>query len=121
MQLSEPIIRLGRLLFLISWKATGKKNGCVPLRIDYFELLKWYDCDMSMCLEVLRARATFVRLRENLRFITCHDYIDVFRNAAIVFSEHFFRTVDTSLLLSDWQSVWDPMRTKYFQVISISQ
>ena len=85
------------------------------------------------CLEKLRARATFVGfssswnthtpphrllftfglIRVNTRFITFHDVIDVFRSTAIVFLEHFFRPIDTSLFLSDWQNVWDRMFMQY--------
>ena len=57
---------------------------------------------------------TFGLICVNPRFIICHDVIDVFRSTAIIFLEHFFRPVDTSLFLSNWQIVWDPMRTNFF-------
>ena len=40
---------------------------------------------------------TFGLILVNPRFITCHDIIDVFRSTAIVFLEHFFQPIDTSL------------------------
>ena len=52
-------------------------------------------------------------IRWNPRFITCHDVIDVFRSTAIVFLDHFFRPIDTSFFLTDWQIMWNPMRTNF--------
>ena len=61
------VIRLRWLVFLISWKTTGKQMVVLVHRINCSALFLWYDCDMSsfskktiICLEVLRARATFV-------------------------------------------------------------
>ena len=111
-------------------------NGCVPLRIDCSALFLWYDCDMSSFSEKTgdhllgsdscasnfcwiwlilrdpysRVLFTFGLIRVNPLFITCHDVIDVFQSTAIVFLEHFLRPICTS----DWQIVWDPTRTNFF-------
>ena len=57
---------------------------------------------------------TFGLIRVNPRFITCHDAIDEIRKTAIVFLEHFFRKIDISIFLSDWQIEWDPTWTNLF-------
>ena len=57
---------------------------------------------------------TFGLMRLNSRFITCQDVIDVCRSTAIVFLGHFFLIIDTSFFLSDWQILWDPKRTNFF-------
>ena len=106
------VIRLRRLAFLIPWKTTGKQM--VVYHSEFTVLL----CSCStiatcpvfaktqaiICLEVLRARATFVGFgsswntaRVNPRFINCHDVKDVFRSTAIVFLEHFFRPIGTRI------------------------
>ena len=132
------VIRLRRLVFLISWKTTGKQMVVYHSKLT---VLRCSSGTIAACpvfpkkqvnrwLEVLCARATFVGfgsswnahtgpypyglIRVNLRFITCHDVIDLFRSTAIVFLEHFFRPIDTRLFLSDWQIVWHPMRRKFF-------
>ena len=50
---------------------------------------------------------TFGLIRVHPRFTTCHDVIEVFRSTVIVFLEHFFRPIDTSLFLGDSQIVCD--------------
>ena len=59
---------------------------------------------------------TFGLIRINLRFITCHDVVDVFRSTVIVFLEHFLRLIDKSLFLSNWQIVWDQTRKIFLTV-----
>ena len=102
-------------------------NSFLPLRIDCSALFYWYDCDMSGFSEktgdhllgsdscarnfywiwlILKhpysgLPFTFGLIRVNSQFITCQDVIDVFRSTAIVFLDHFFRPIDTSLFLSD--------------------
>ena len=122
-------IRLRRLVYVISWKTTGK------------QMVVFYDCDMSsffektgdhllgsascaskfcwiwLILKHLYSRLlfTFGLIYVNLRFIVCANVIDVFRSTAIVFLEHFFWPIDTSsFFLSDWQIVWHPTRTNFF-------
>ena len=97
-------------------------NGCIPLELivlrcsnDTIATCPVFPKKQAfICLEVLRAWATFLDwlilkhpysqlrftfglIRVNPQFITCHDVIDVFRSTAIVFLEHFFRPIDTSL------------------------
>ena len=121
---SDPSSVVGFPYFLeYNWQT----NGCVPLRIDSFALLSWYDCNKSsfldktgdhllgsalcsnnfywiwLILKFLYSRLlfTFRLIRVHSRFNTCHDVIDMLRSTAIVFLEHFFRSIDTSLFLSD--------------------
>ena len=138
------MIRLRWLVFLISWKTTGKQM------VVYHSELTVLHCSSGtiatcpvfskeqqiICMQVLCARATFVGfgsswnthtvswnnqllstfglIRVNSRFIACHYVLDVFRSTAILFLEHFFRPIDRSLILSDWQIVWDPTQTNFF-------
>ena len=135
---SDPSSAVGLLDILEdNWQTTG----CVPLRIDCSALFQWYDGNMSSFFEKTGAHLlgsascasnfcwiwlilkhpysrllfSFGLIQVNSWFITCHGVIDVFRSTAIVFLEHFFWPFDTSLFLSDWQIVWDPMRTHFFE------
>ena len=62
--------------------------------------------DLAHLKTPIQSTAVYFRIiRVNPRSITCHDAIDVFRSTATVFLEHFFRPIDMSLFLSDWQIV----------------
>ena len=52
---------------------------------------------------------------------TCHDVIDVFRSTAIVFLEHFFRPIDTSLFFF-WaiDKLWGIQRKQIFLTVKCS-
>ena len=100
-------------------------NSFLPLRIDCSALFYWYDCDMSgfseKTVDHLLESDSFASnfcwiglIRVNSQFITCQDVIDVFRSTAIVFLDHFFPPLGTSLFLSDGQIVWNPTLTIFF-------
>ena len=115
MQLFEPIYESShsRLVFLISWKTTGKQmvvtvlrcsSGIGLLYVPFFRkktgyhLLETASCASNFCGIWLILKQAYTRLlftfgliRVNSQFITCHDVIDVFRSTAIVFLEHVFR------------------------------
>ena len=102
-------------------------NGCVPFNLTVLRcssgtiatcpvfpkktgdhLLKSASCTSNFCWIWLILKHPYNRLlftsgliRLNSQFITRHDIIDMFRSTAIVFLEHFFRLIDTSLFLSD--------------------
>ena len=57
---------------------------------------------------------TFGIIRINSLFINCHDVMVVLRSTAIGFLKHLFWPIYTSLFLSDWQLVWNPTRTNFF-------
>ena len=63
---------------------------------------------------------TFGLIRVNLRFITCHDIIDVFRSTAIVFLEHFFRPIDTSLFFRAIDKLFGIQREQIFLTVKFS-
>ena len=100
-------IRLRRLVFLISWKTTGKQMvmyhseltvlhcSCGTIATCPVFPKKTGDhlfCSMWLILKDPYSRLlfTFGLIRVNPRFITCHDVIDEFRSTAIAFLEHFF-------------------------------
>ena len=129
------VIRLRRLVSLISEETTGKQMVAYNLKLivlycssgriatcpvfpkktgdhllgnalcvsNFCWIENWstYTVDCCICILV------------NPRFITCHDVIDMFRSTVIVFFEHLFRPIETSLFLSDWQIVWDSTRRNH--------
>ena len=134
------VIRLRRLVFLISCKATGKQmivyhseltvlhcsSGTIaicpvfPKKLAII-FLGSASCASNFCwiwpiLKDPHSRLlfTFGLIRLNPQFIICHDVIDVFRSTAIVFLEHFFPPIDMNLFLSNWQIVWNLTRTNFF-------
>ena len=123
-------ICLQRLVFLISWKTTGKQivvfhseltvlrcsSGTIATCPVFPKKTGDHLLRSALCLKHLYSWLLFIfgLLDVNPRFITCHDVTDVFRSTAIVFLEHFFRRIDTSLFFSDWKIVWDPTRTNFF-------
>ena len=46
--------------------------------------------------------------------LICIDLTNVFWSTAVVFFQHFYAPISTSLFLSDCQIVWDPTRTNRF-------
>ena len=142
MQLFEPMCESSYcraeewLVFLISRKTTVKQMFVYHSELT---VLRCSSCTIApcpvfpkkhsiICLKVLcawwiwlilkhpysRLLFTFRLMRVNPQFINCHDVIGVFRSTAIVLLEHFFRPIDMSFFLSDWQIVWDPAWTNFF-------
>ena len=131
------VFRLRRLIFLISWKTTGKQmvvyhSELTILRCSSGTIATcpvFHKKQAIICLKVLRALATFVGLVSSLNTHTaiyfrahtrkstihhlsrCHSRDSNHRDCI---SEAFFRQIDKNLFLSDWQIVWDPKRKIFF-------
>ena len=114
------VIRLRRLIFLISCEKTGKQmvvyhselnvmhysSGTIAPRPVFPKKTGDYLLGSAMCASNFcciwlilkypysRLLFTFGLMLVNPWFITCHDIMDVFRSTAIVFLEHFFRPID---------------------------
>ena len=68
-------------------------------------------CARNFCWIWLILKHSYSRLLFTFGLIRVNPFD---RSSAIVFLKHFFRPINTSLLLSDWKIVWDPTRTNYF-------
>ena len=115
---------LRRLVFLIACKTTGKQmvvyhSELTVLRCSSGKiatcsvfptntgdhLLGSASCVNNFCWIWLILKHpysvlfTFGHIRVNPRFILCPDVIDVLRSTTIVFLEHFFRAIGTSVFL----------------------
>ena len=119
---SWRVIRLRRLFSLFLGRQLANKWLCTTqnwlfcvvlvVRLQYVQLFRknrrsfaWKCLVREQLFLDLVHLFTFGLICINPRFITCHDSIGVCRSTTIVFLEHFFRPIDTSLFLSDWQIV----------------
>ena len=121
------VIRLRRLVFLISWKKTGKQivvyhSELTILRCTSGTIATWpvfrknmrsfaWKCfvckQLLLDLAHLRLLFTFGLICVNPRFIICHDVIDVFL-------EHFFQPIDTSFFFERLTNCVGSNANKFF-------
>ena len=134
---SDPSSAVGFPDFL---EGNWQTNGCVLLRIDCSVLFVWYGCNMSSFSEKSGAHLlgsascasnfswiwliwkhpyswTAVYFRPHTRKSTIHHLSRCHRRVSKhpdrVFGS-FLWPIDTSLILIDWQIVWNPTRTNFF-------
>lgn len=120
------VIRLHRLVFLISWETTGKEM--VVYHNSQLTLLRCSSGTVAICpvfpnwiwhilrYPYSRLFFTFWIIRTTSRFTsTCPDVLDVFPNTMIVFFDNLLRLIRTILLLSNGQIVWDLTQRHFWQ------
>ena len=112
------VIRLRRLVCLISWKTTEKQ---IVVYHSELTVLRCSSGTIETCPVFSKKQSPIqssaVHFRAQTGKSTIHHLSRCHRrrrSTAIVFLEHFFRPIDTSLVLSYWQIVWDPTRTNFF-------
>ena len=89
------VVRLRRLVFLTSWKTTVKQMFVYHLKLTVLSCSRGTNTTWP-CFPKKKIGDHLLGIRGNPRFIICHDVIDAFRSTAIVFFEHFYRSIDTS-------------------------